>query len=306
MASVARLLHLASMAEHYLSPRHLIGRAPACHLRVNDSSVSGFHAEIFWDGERWFVQDLGSRNGTALAERSLAKGEQEHFARGAELVLAEGIRFQLVDDSPPSLCARSAEGVVRVGEDELLSLPSDEAPEVTIYRDLDGRWLIESAAEIRTLDETVSVMAGETTWKVIAPQQLPATRELSSDPLIHDHTFCFSVSRDGEHVELQLESRRRMTKIESRVHLSLLLVLARERLRDANNPKLVSSERGWVYREDLPRLLGVQPELINLWTHRARKQLARAGLRDAAAIFERRAGNTQVRLGAAHLRIEDR
>ena len=202
MAIVARLLHLASRVEHYLSPRHLIGRASACHSRVSDSSVSGFHAEIFWDGERWFVQDLGSRNGTALGDRTLAKGAQEQLTRGAELVLAEHIRFQLIDDAPPTLSARSAEGELRVAEDELLSLPSDEAPELTIYRDLDGRWLVESAAETRPLDEATAVTAGGTSWRVLAPRLLPATRELSAEPLIREHTFQFYVSRDGEHVSL--------------------------------------------------------------------------------------------------------
>jgi hypothetical protein len=303
---VARLIHLPSGEEHFLSPRHLIGRAPACQLRVDDPSVSGYHAELAWDGARWSVQDLGSRNGTALAGRRLAKGERVALAEGDELVLADRLRFRLVDASAPHLVATSAAGDVRVAVDDLLCLPSDDAPELTIYRDRGDRWLVESEDATTPLDEALPVIAGGVAWRVLSPKLVVATRDLDAEPQLGEHTFAFHVSRDGEHIELTLERRGRPTTLEPRAHLSLLLVLARERLRDAASATLPPSERGWVYRDDLPRLLGVQAELVHLWIHRARKQLARAGLRDAAAIIERRAGNTQLRIGAHQLVVIDR
>ncbi|MEO7059447.1 MAG: FHA domain-containing protein, partial [Lapillicoccus sp.] len=42
----------------------LIGRAPECTLVLDDEFSSGRHARIYTRPEGWFVEDLGSRNGT--------------------------------------------------------------------------------------------------------------------------------------------------------------------------------------------------------------------------------------------------
>ena len=52
-------------------------------------------------------------------------------------------------------------------------------------------------------------------------------------------------------------------------------------------------------------MLAIEPELVLLWIHRARKQLAQAGVRDATGVIERRASGTQVRLGVAAIEVED-
>jgi len=44
----------------------LIGRAPECTLVLDDEFASTRHARIFSRPEGWFVEDLGSRNGTFL------------------------------------------------------------------------------------------------------------------------------------------------------------------------------------------------------------------------------------------------
>jgi len=303
---VGRIRHLSSGTEHHLSPRHLIGRAPACPLRVDDPGVSGYHAEIIWDGARWSVQDLGSRNGTSLAGRELAKGEEVPLSRDVELVLADAVRFVFVDDAPPTLIATATDGEVRVAEHELLCLPSDELPELTLFRELDGRWWVETDAETRELGEHESLVAGGRSWRVLSPRSLPRTREASGAALLAEYELRFVVSRDGEHVEFALVRGSQRTSVDARVHQSLLLVLARARLDDVGKPGLPASEHGWVYREDLPRMLdGVEPERINLWIHRARKQLAEAGIQDAAGLIERRASGTQLRIGSARLDVRD-
>jgi hypothetical protein len=58
-----------------------------------------------------------------------------------------------------------------------------------------------------------------------------------------------------------------------------------------------------VHRDELPRLLAVEPHMPNLWIHRARKQLAALGVRDAAMLIERRANATQLRIGVRRLEI---
>lgn len=43
-----------------------IGRAPTCELVISDEAVSWHHAQVWTEGGRVWVRDLGSRNGTLL------------------------------------------------------------------------------------------------------------------------------------------------------------------------------------------------------------------------------------------------
>jgi FHA domain/Domain of unknown function (DUF1707) len=46
--------------------RWTIGRAPSCDCVLPEDCVSRHHAELRRDGERWFLRDLGSSNGTRV------------------------------------------------------------------------------------------------------------------------------------------------------------------------------------------------------------------------------------------------
>lgn len=49
-----------------------IGRAPECELRIDDTFASTMHARIFGKNGSWYVEDLGSTNGTFVNEQRLA------------------------------------------------------------------------------------------------------------------------------------------------------------------------------------------------------------------------------------------
>jgi hypothetical protein len=49
-----------------LTPEMTIGRAPGCAIVLDDSFASQLHARVFQRDRSFFVEDLGSRNGTWL------------------------------------------------------------------------------------------------------------------------------------------------------------------------------------------------------------------------------------------------
>jgi hypothetical protein len=51
----------------------LLGRNPECTLVLDDDFASGRHARIYRRDEAWFVEDLGSTNGTFLGSSKLTK-----------------------------------------------------------------------------------------------------------------------------------------------------------------------------------------------------------------------------------------
>jgi pSer/pThr/pTyr-binding forkhead associated (FHA) protein len=63
----ARLLLMSEsepVSDHPLAPINLVGRAADNSLCLADSSVSAHHARLSFQGGQWWLEDLGSRNGT--------------------------------------------------------------------------------------------------------------------------------------------------------------------------------------------------------------------------------------------------
>lgn len=70
-----------------LEPETTIGRATGCGVVIDDARVSKLHARVFNSGGIWYVEDLGSTNGT------LVDGE----ALEGATALAVGSRIQVGD-----------------------------------------------------------------------------------------------------------------------------------------------------------------------------------------------------------------
>lgn len=67
----------------------LIGRNPECALVLDDDYASGRHAKIYREGEQWFVEDLGSTNGTFL----VSSGSQQRLSAVTPVGPGTTLRF---------------------------------------------------------------------------------------------------------------------------------------------------------------------------------------------------------------------
>jgi pSer/pThr/pTyr-binding forkhead associated (FHA) protein len=53
-------------------PEILVGRDPACDCTLDDSTVSAQHARLTFHHNQWWIEDMGSRNGTYVNMKFVA------------------------------------------------------------------------------------------------------------------------------------------------------------------------------------------------------------------------------------------
>jgi pSer/pThr/pTyr-binding forkhead associated (FHA) protein len=95
-----------------------IGRAVECDIVIASKSVSREHTRIRKDGRRWFVDDLGSTNGTYLnSERvigSLAMLDGDSLKVGDVMFVFHDPETTTRENPVPELEVDTSAGVVRV------------------------------------------------------------------------------------------------------------------------------------------------------------------------------------------------
>ncbi|MCX4246688.1 FHA domain-containing protein [Paraliomyxa miuraensis] len=298
------LQHQQSGGRIPLAARTLVGRSDACHLRLPSARVSGVHAELVWDGSCWTIRDLDSRNGTHLDGSALVPKQRQPIELGAEVMFGtDEHRYTLVDRSPPGLLAIDDEGTIVGAHQGMLCLPSEEQGELTLFERLGDGWWLETDDEPRKLVPQEQLWAGGRRWIVHLPGSVEGTEEDGLVMTVSSIALEFHVSRDEEHVEVEIHQGTRRVTVTPRAHDVLLLTLARARLEDQRRPDLEESEHGWIHLEDLVSQLKVDRERIKLWIHRARREFADAGVYDIDRLVERRRSSNQLRLGVARLRV---
>jgi hypothetical protein len=288
-----------------LDSRVLIGRSRKCDLRLPHASVSGEHALIWWDGSCWMIRDLGSRNGTTLSGEPVTAEQPRVLVAGDVLALGHyPVRWTIESIAAPAPRAVSIEGVELSATDGMLALPDPEAPEVLVYADPYQGWVMESAETTRPVADLELLSLGGTAWRLHLPDALKSTVDLSSvTAALEAVTLSFSVSADEEHIRLAITAGNQTHDLGTRVHHYALLTLARQRLADRDDPEQSDEAQGWVYQEDLARMLQLSRTHLNLQIFRARKQFAALNIDNARDIIERRGDSRQIRIGSARIVI---
>jgi len=271
-----------------LEQYHSVGRASNSSLRVGDDMryVSLHHALLYWTGAQWELKDLASRNGSFLNDERMAPGEVRPLEIGMRIAFGKTENQWQVNDlsAPSTMVVPLGEGEPVFAENDLIAIPSSQDPSVTVYRSVDGSWVLEQDIAVTPITNQQTLLATAAALEV---------RHLLLE---------FSVSKDEEHVCLRARSGAYHFDLGERNHHYLLLTLARQRLQDASEG-LQESACGWVYQDDFAHDPSMAPQQLSVDVFRIRKQFAAAGVTDAASIIERRPRTKQLRIGVPRISI---
>jgi pSer/pThr/pTyr-binding forkhead associated (FHA) protein len=79
-----------------LRPETRIGAEGDNDLILADQYISGYHARLRWDGVTWWIEDLGSRNGTFVNRRRCPPHAPQAVPVGATIQVGD-MSFELMD-----------------------------------------------------------------------------------------------------------------------------------------------------------------------------------------------------------------
>jgi|SRR5579859_3233602 len=77
-----------------LKPENTLGADPENDLVLNDKLVSGRHARLRWDGAGWWLEDLGSKNGTLVNGQRIVALTARKVGLGSKIQLGD-MEFEL-------------------------------------------------------------------------------------------------------------------------------------------------------------------------------------------------------------------
>jgi len=304
---MATIRHVESGRIAVLEEHHSIGRAANSALRIGDERryVSLHHALLYWTGTQWEFKDLASRNGSFLDDQRVAPGEVHTLAIGMRIAFGKQENQWLVTDiaPPKTMVVPLGEGEPLLAENDLIAIPSAQDPSVTLYRSVDGSWLLEQDISVTPITNQQTFAFDGKVFKFCCAQGDSKTSLATAAALEVRHLALeFSVSKDEEHVSLRARSGVHHLDLGERNYHYLLLTLARQRQRDASEG-LQESACGWVYQDDFAHDPAMAPQQLSVDVFRIRKQFAAAGVTDAANIVERRPRTKQLRIGAHRISI---
>jgi hypothetical protein len=186
--------------------------------------------------------------------------------------------------------------------DDLIAIPPTETPELFLSRQASGVWIAEHGERVwEPVDlEVLRIGSDQYRFEPSAPVHATrAGRQMTPAALCLE----FAVSRNEEHVEVTIVHRDRRTPLRPRAHGYVLLTLARLREKDQADPTLSPESYGWVYQDQLVKMLATSPAQLAVDIYRARQQFSEAGVAEAAQLVERRSMTHELRLGVPHLVI---
>lgn len=276
----------------FLKSHHVFGRnSEKADTVIKIRDVSQIHASVRWNGREWLLTDF-SRNGTWIDGIRLIPGGMTRLKAGSTIrfsSLGES-EWRCVDDKPPSnvIVPLKGNGPV-IPLDRFHALPNEAEPDISIYISQTGEWVFENEKGIYPLKNGDIISHNQGVWQFFCddPVDVTLTKKIAKDI-----RFFFHVSIDEEHVFLKIQVDENTTDLGERAHHYMLLTLARQRLRDAEEG-IDSETQGWMETNQVARMLGLDPCHLNIQIYRSRKQIndALSAMQNPRHVIERRSGS---------------
>lgn len=280
-------------AGHPLGAQPLyVGRAVTNGLVINDDTVSGRHAAVWASGDRAWVEDLKSRNGTFVNDRRvhgvspLRLGDELRIGTRVRLRLRPAVgrregALRILEDLATGLRYPLHGPVFRIGPSARADLRLD-CEEAVIFRDPSGDLLLGQADDTAPLALDQRFEIGGRAFRVdLAAERLTVTRDAAAEV----DRYRLRATLDGPTgpeaaVEDPEAGRSYLVTADNRA--VLLYLLARQHADDAAAGR-AEEERGWCADEQV--VSGIwgrieasgMPNNLNVLLARTRSELRKAG-----------------------------
>jgi pSer/pThr/pTyr-binding forkhead associated (FHA) protein len=266
-----------------------LGRTPDADLSVLDPTVSTDHARVWRQGERVFLRDLGSTNGTfvnggrVVGRKQLGDGDTVRLGRDTHIK----VKVVTEDGAPAPLALEDIAGGVR--------RPLDPGE-----NDIDGVVVMVSDRGQVTVDGDEFILGsvrriGTGRWRLV-------TRTEGTGPTVRveygNATFPYRVEATDAGVNLvHLERPGRRLRVTARAPVALLSALASKLDEDLANGK--GNDAGWCDNDEVRRAVwgdSSNRNRLHVAVFRLRKLLEDAGFNPKCVDKER---------GYTRLNVED-
>lgn len=271
-----------------LAPITRVGRNPDCLVQIAHERVSRLHAIIRWTDGQWVLVDHTSHNGTFFDRQRLTPMVEHLLRPGQVLGFGQGgaASWLVVDVEPPgafAVCEATRQQVV--ADRGLLFLPSADAPEATLWQAPNGLWRLERDGKEGVVHDLDLLTLGGEPWRVYLPGGDVTVGTGVAPVLLQGLVLHLRRSKDREHVTLCVDVDGQRHDLGERQHWGVLWALAAERRSDH---KLAEHDQGWLDLDQLAQDCRVPERHLDTYISRARQELHRLGVDQAARIVEAR------------------
>jgi hypothetical protein len=270
----------------------IVGRGPACLVRVDHPACPAHWLELRWRGDGWAWRALNAAERTRATGAFIGDGWRAMEVgpvRGTRVSLAGEAWIELVDAGPPEPFAW----------DVLADAPltGDALDEVAERR---GEALLPLSAE----GDATQALADGACWLHVGPDGPRTLRAHVPAPFTPTLTTKIDLGRGGVHVEIDLAAQS-ATFVQGDARVSItgacvrtLTTYARARSADGG---WLTAEEAWLAWSELGGPDGPPREVVAWERARLRRLLDRAGVAGVDALFtvRKEGGLARVRLGDA-------